>query len=166
MSYFIAVFFFFLDFLFFFFLMIRRPPRSTLFPYTTLFRSRPGRALQEPRARRLRRVSPGAGASRRPARHGLRPARRALRAAAHAGGGRTVRGGQAPGERWRPRLRPARSARLPRAPGERAIAGAAQDRAGSAQRVARREPATPSGRQHHGSRPDPRPRGDGAVEDR
>src|SRR5260370_19270368 len=28
----------------FFFLMIRRPPRSTLFPYTTLFRSvRPGR---------------------------------------------------------------------------------------------------------------------------
>src|SRR2546430_6651385 len=31
----------------FFFLMIRRPPRSTLFPYTTLFRSRVtwGRAL-------------------------------------------------------------------------------------------------------------------------
>src|SRR5258708_39314646 len=28
-----------LFFLFFFFLMIRRPPRSTLFPYTTLFRS-------------------------------------------------------------------------------------------------------------------------------
>src|SRR5690349_23060718 len=27
---------------FIFFLMIRRPPRSTLFPYTTLFRSRPG----------------------------------------------------------------------------------------------------------------------------
>src|SRR5438876_4187725 len=26
---------------FFFFLMIRRPPRSTLFPYTTLFRSLP-----------------------------------------------------------------------------------------------------------------------------
>src|SRR5947207_13312908 len=26
----------------FFFLMIRRPPRSTLFPYTTLFRSFPG----------------------------------------------------------------------------------------------------------------------------
>src|SRR5207248_9710517 len=26
--------------LFFFFLMIRRPPRSTLFPYTTLFRSK------------------------------------------------------------------------------------------------------------------------------
>src|SRR5260370_18305118 len=27
------------SFSFFFFLMIRRPPRSTLFPYTTLFRS-------------------------------------------------------------------------------------------------------------------------------
>src|SRR5215217_8909517 len=31
--------------LFFFFLMIRRPPRSTLFPYTTLFRSRPDQVL-------------------------------------------------------------------------------------------------------------------------
>src|SRR2546422_11505448 len=29
-------------FVYFFFLMIRRPPRSTLFPYTTLFRSRVG----------------------------------------------------------------------------------------------------------------------------
>src|SRR5438309_8154125 len=29
-------------FLLFFFLMIRRPPRSTLFPYTTLFRSKSG----------------------------------------------------------------------------------------------------------------------------
>src|SRR6266542_4950121 len=35
------MFFFFL--FFFFFLMIRRPPRSTLFPYTTLFRSPPAR---------------------------------------------------------------------------------------------------------------------------
>src|ERR1035438_3225135 len=37
----------FLFFVFFFFLMIRRPPRSTLFPYTTLFRSdsRAGLAL-------------------------------------------------------------------------------------------------------------------------
>src|SRR5438552_12884451 len=32
----------------FFFLMIRRPPRSTLFPYTTLFRSRSGRARSPP----------------------------------------------------------------------------------------------------------------------
>src|SRR5215813_15016184 len=33
---------FFLVFFCFFFLMIRRPPRSTLFPYTTLFRSHEG----------------------------------------------------------------------------------------------------------------------------
>src|SRR2546422_3008899 len=36
--------------LFFFFLMIRRPPRSTLFPYTTLFRS-PTRGLAAARGR-------------------------------------------------------------------------------------------------------------------
>src|SRR5215475_15160133 len=35
--------------LFFFFLMIRRPPRSTLFPYTTLFRSAAERAHQRHR---------------------------------------------------------------------------------------------------------------------
>src|SRR3712207_8791601 len=40
-------------FIFFFFLMIRRPPRSTLFPYTTLFRSP---ALQRPRRPRTARV--------------------------------------------------------------------------------------------------------------
>src|SRR2546426_11858113 len=40
MSYlFFLSFVYFLVLLFFFFLMIRRPPRSTLFPYTTLFRS-------------------------------------------------------------------------------------------------------------------------------
>src|SRR3712207_9052734 len=33
----------------FFFLMIRRPPRSTLFPYTTLFRSREERLEVEKR---------------------------------------------------------------------------------------------------------------------
>src|SRR2546426_10146913 len=48
---------------FFFFLMIRRPPRSTLFPYTTLFRSE----ADDPRGRgdlgaRVR----GAAARRRP----------------------------------------------------------------------------------------------------
>src|SRR3989442_6115866 len=38
----------------FFFLMIRRPPRSTLFPYTTLFRSHAGwTVLRAPPARRL-----------------------------------------------------------------------------------------------------------------
>src|SRR2546422_4599185 len=50
-----------LFYFFFFFLMIRRPPRSTLFPYTSLFRSRarwealpacPG--SQYPRCERLR----------------------------------------------------------------------------------------------------------------
>src|SRR3712207_9468539 len=47
----------------FFFLMIRRPPRSTLFPYTTLFRSRdqPGRARVLP-ARRGGAARPRGGA--------------------------------------------------------------------------------------------------------
>src|SRR5215203_7126547 len=49
-------------FFFFFFLMIRRPPRSTLFPYTTLFRSRRGsswcgRAPRPPAAPRRDRKS-------------------------------------------------------------------------------------------------------------
>src|SRR2546430_14495186 len=34
---------------FFFFLMIRRPPRSTLFPYTTLFRSYQWASARKPR---------------------------------------------------------------------------------------------------------------------
>src|SRR6266699_5473824 len=41
---------------YFFFLMIRRPPRSTLFPYTTLFRSP---AASGSRARRRRNRLPG-----------------------------------------------------------------------------------------------------------
>src|SRR2546425_5474101 len=63
--------------------MIRRPPRSTLFPYTTLFRSPPGRrrpAGGSPagsgRGRRLPRAPPGRGA--RPARR-VRRARSTLR---------------------------------------------------------------------------------------
>src|SRR6266496_6004590 len=39
--YFFQLFLFLFFLFFFFFLMIRRPPRSTLFPYTTLFRSGP-----------------------------------------------------------------------------------------------------------------------------
>src|SRR2546427_8393708 len=35
----------------FFFLMIRRPPRSTLFPYTTLFRSSPDEVVVTPGAK-------------------------------------------------------------------------------------------------------------------
>src|SRR3712207_6989038 len=46
----------------FFFLMIRRPPRSTLFPYTTLFRSRLGCRR---RGDWLRADRPGRGSPRR-----------------------------------------------------------------------------------------------------
>src|SRR2546422_8660573 len=44
----------FLIIFFFFFLMIRRPPRSTLFPYTTLFRSVPGPRLRGTRSQGVR----------------------------------------------------------------------------------------------------------------
>src|SRR5215213_10351172 len=50
--------FMFCFFFFVFFLMIRRPPRSTLFPYTTLFRSRPARPPGRA-AHAARRRSPG-----------------------------------------------------------------------------------------------------------
>src|SRR3712207_7262234 len=48
---------------FFFFLMIRRPPRSTLFPYTTLFRSRRSlhRGVAGTRRGDRRRHPPGGG---------------------------------------------------------------------------------------------------------
>src|SRR5216684_7062684 len=49
---FLSLFTSFFLFLFFFFLMIRRPPRSTLFPYTTLFRSRSRRSDREGRGPR------------------------------------------------------------------------------------------------------------------
>src|SRR3712207_7082977 len=49
--------------MFVFFLMIRRPPRSTLFPYTTLFRSRL-RSTRRSRAPRSRRWSSSAGPER------------------------------------------------------------------------------------------------------
>src|SRR5260370_25987246 len=39
--------------------MIRRPPRSTLFPYTTLFRSQAGRPAGGAPPRRLRRAAAG-----------------------------------------------------------------------------------------------------------
>src|SRR2546429_9099185 len=61
---------------FFFFLMIRRPPRSTLFPYTTLFRSRRGGAQRGDRARQRRaRLCPGGatGTGGNPAPEGQRP---------------------------------------------------------------------------------------------
>src|SRR2546430_11109237 len=73
--------------------MIRRPPRSTLFPYTTLFRSR-AHALDPgvERGGRGRRGGGGRGAGPRPARaaggRGARPAAaRARRGAGGAAGG-------------------------------------------------------------------------------
>src|SRR3989454_5119718 len=61
----------------FFFLMIRRPPRSTLFPYTTLFRPRSGAsaAAGRPRGDRPGATSGSAPGRRRAARPG-RPGRR------------------------------------------------------------------------------------------
>src|SRR5258707_14689383 len=47
--------------LFFFFLMIRRPPRSTLFPYTTLFRSDLARRQQGSSIAAYPRPYPSAG---------------------------------------------------------------------------------------------------------
>src|SRR5260370_41759910 len=66
------------SFVLFFFLMIRRPPRSTLFPYTTLFRSVDRRDVARlPRSRRLPRARLHLAASRSlPRAHPLgRPAR-------------------------------------------------------------------------------------------
>src|SRR5208283_5499401 len=56
----------------FFFLMIRRPPRSTLFPYTTLFRSRSAR----PPSSQIRALS-------RPTRSCLRSTRSGTRSEEH-----------------------------------------------------------------------------------
>src|SRR5215831_6507527 len=50
---------------FFFFLMIRRPPRSTLFPYTTLFRSRPGVVRRHSHDQHGDRTDPPAGRDRK-----------------------------------------------------------------------------------------------------
>src|SRR3712207_7162578 len=53
--------------------MIRRPPRSTLFPYTTLFRSKRGAAVEEARERDDDRDEPDdrerGGGRGRPGRH-------------------------------------------------------------------------------------------------
>src|SRR2546430_7133734 len=77
----------------FFFLMIRRPPRSTLFPYTTLFRSFDclrSRPSENPQAHRG-----GLEIARAPAQKGAR------------GRGQAVRG--KPHSRWQRRIRPRRS---------------------------------------------------------
>ena len=59
----IVVYFFFFFSLSFFFLMIRRPPRSTLFPYTTLFRSPRGGDLSAKSSPRSTPVITGAAGS-------------------------------------------------------------------------------------------------------
>src|SRR2546425_10895209 len=82
--------------------MIRRPPRSTLFPYTTLFRSLPRDQRSPEEIRRLH----------RPTRRGVQRARRAAgrdhlrRCSSRAGGVRHARGGGGP------TARAARGARL------------------------------------------------------
>src|SRR5204863_9665387 len=57
----------------YFLLMIRRPPRSTLFPYTTLFRSRPRRGRARRRRAVARRGLPGPLSGGRGIRRGWRP---------------------------------------------------------------------------------------------
>src|SRR3712207_8537700 len=74
-----------------FFLMIRRPPRSTLFPYTTLFRSGRDRG--------------GRGIDRGPQAEGRRPARHPARGGRLGRLARHGRGGGAPEARRRARDR-------------------------------------------------------------
>src|SRR2546427_3947284 len=102
--------------LFFFFLMIRRPPISTLFPYTTLFRPRASRPPRPPR--------------------GSRPSRTRASGRAGAGAAPSGRGDPPPSGRTRPASRGGsralrRSADTPRggAPTRRARAGSARHRA-------------------------------------
>src|SRR5215213_11674386 len=110
----------------FFFLMIRRPPRSTLFPYTTLFRPRrradvravrgpAGGARQEPgrgvgRRRRVAGLAGGAGPGRGgPVAGPRRPAPGQRRAGAGPGRGAAAAdrpGRGAGGRRGRPTARP------------------------------------------------------------
>src|SRR5574340_803664 len=80
----IFIFYFFVIF-FFFFLMIRRPPRSTLCPYTTLFRSLTAPTLPQPAPSRARTLEAGQGlgglarhrAASRPGLCAIAPGRRA-----------------------------------------------------------------------------------------
>src|ERR1051325_1139399 len=121
----------------FFFLMIRRPPRSTLFPYTTLFRSAPARPRPRDRpapAPARRRDAPARAPPRRP---GSAP-----RACCGGSGGPAGRRG-APGG-WCRHPTPARPPEpaSPRAGGKRGGLGARghgqRERAGGAPLAARR----------------------------
>src|SRR3989449_5464284 len=115
--------------LFFFFLMIRRPPRSTLFPYTTLFRSlgAVGRRVREKAARRggrPPRAGPGAELG------GPPQVPRGRRRARQAGAAALPRAGRRAGAVHRaqpPRADPRRGGSVRRrAAGERRPSGAAR----------------------------------------
>src|SRR3712207_7862617 len=67
----------------FFFLMIRRPPRSTLFPYTTLFRSRDAAARRLRPVQLPRRAGPLFGVHRPAVRRHLDQRRRQPRSEEH-----------------------------------------------------------------------------------
>src|SRR3989449_5913719 len=100
--------------LFFFFLMIRRPPRSTLFPYTTLFRSHVqsvGPERRTPRPRRdERRVDHHPRPPCRPASIRVRRGRGPLgRGSGRACGGRRLRPSQQRGRSDRARSAPVRT---------------------------------------------------------
>src|SRR5216683_4618959 len=90
----------------FFFLMIRRPPRSTLFPYTTLFRSAPTTPRRRPAARPRWTRPPPASSSRRCTSR-RRAGGRGQPAAARSGGSASSR------RSARPRRRPAGRRRTP-----------------------------------------------------
>src|SRR3712207_7917501 len=70
--------------------MIRRPPRSTLFPYTTLFRSAPSARVERDRAPRARVRAARFRALRRP---GQRAQRRVLDTRHRVAGAHAARGG-------------------------------------------------------------------------
>src|SRR5258708_32192577 len=88
---------------FFFFLMIRRPPRSTLFPYTTLFRSCPA-SRRSPDSQTASPVSASFGGGEEPRRRprvqsvslGIAPFRPRY-GEAHHPASRSVRGALPPG---------------------------------------------------------------------
>src|SRR5205807_9190553 len=106
----------------FFFLMIRRPPTSTLFPYTTLFRShaRPVARLCDPAGRRAVRVRDSAELQRR---DGREPALRVGRSAQlrrHSGRSHLPAGAREQRDRDRRLAAPGRR------PGDRRRAGAAR----------------------------------------
>src|SRR2546426_302768 len=124
----------------FFFLMIRRPPRSTLFPYTTLFRS----------GRRLPRVRLPAGGPRPPPRHphAAGPVASVRRDRPCHGGG--AADGYAARRGGREAHRPSAPGRDPRTVAVRSLCGG-RGRAGTARRrppphAVGRDPARPHAR--------------------